>query len=114
MEVDPWPRASPKRCAERRCPIWDKIFTHPFLREVQAGTLATEKFRGYIVQDYHYLERPLDAEMFELVEISEEEAMRVEPSPTNRGLREPHAHRCLDGRRRRGGRRTAALPVDLP
>ena len=80
-------------------PIWDKIFTHPFLREVQAGTLPTEKFRGYIVQDYHYLEgfgrtvavalskapdtsamrrlarrvttpieRPLHAEMFELVD----------------------------------------------
>ena len=96
-------------------PIWDKIFTHPFLREVQAGTLAIEKFRGYIVQDYHYLEgfgrtvavalskapdtsamrrlarrvttpieRPLHAEMFELVELSEEEAMRVEPSPTTR------------------------------
>ncbi len=96
-------------------PIWDKIFTHPFLREVQAGTLPTEKFRGYIVQDYHYLEgfgrtvavalskapdtsamrrlarrvttpieRPLHAEMFELVELSEKEAMQVEPSPTNR------------------------------
>ena len=37
-------------------PIWDRIFAHPFLREVQAGTLPIEKFRYYVVQDYHYLE----------------------------------------------------------
>ena len=37
-------------------PIWDKIFAHPFLREVQSGTLPLDKFRYYVVQDFHYLE----------------------------------------------------------
>lgn len=36
--------------------IWGEIFAHPFLHEVQAGTLPIEKFRYYVTQDYHYLE----------------------------------------------------------
>ena len=36
--------------------VWERIFTHPFLKEVQAGTLPLEKFRYYVIQDYHYLE----------------------------------------------------------
>ena len=36
--------------------IWDKIFDHPFLEEVRTGTLPIEKFRYYMVQDFHYLE----------------------------------------------------------
>ena len=37
-------------------PIWQKIFNHPFLREIQQGTLPLEKFRYYLAQDYVYLE----------------------------------------------------------
>ena len=37
-------------------PIWQKIFNHPFLREVQQGILPLEKFRYYVAQDYLYLE----------------------------------------------------------
>jgi thiaminase/transcriptional activator TenA len=37
-------------------PIWDKIFAHPFLREIKDGTLPLEKFRYYLTQDYLYLE----------------------------------------------------------
>ncbi len=37
-------------------PIWKKIFAHPFIQEIQAGTLPLEKFRYYVIQDYHYLE----------------------------------------------------------
>ena len=36
-------------------PIWEEIRVHPFLRELEAGTLPMEKFSYYIVQDYHYL-----------------------------------------------------------
>lgn len=37
-------------------PIWDNIFTHPFLQEIKDGTLPEEKFRYYLAQDYLYLE----------------------------------------------------------
>ncbi len=37
-------------------PIWQKIFSHPFLKELQHGTLPLEKFRYYLAQDYLYLE----------------------------------------------------------
>ena len=36
-------------------PIWDSIFAHPFLEEIEAATLPLEKFRYYVEQDYHYL-----------------------------------------------------------
>ncbi len=36
-------------------PIWESIFAHPFLEEIQAATLPPEKFRYYVEQDYHYL-----------------------------------------------------------
>ena len=37
-------------------PIWDKIYSNPFLKELQEGTLPVEKFRYYLAQDYLYLE----------------------------------------------------------
>ena len=36
--------------------IWEQIFQHPFLREAREGRLPVEKFRYYLLQDYHYLE----------------------------------------------------------
>ena len=36
-------------------PIWERIFTHLFLDEIQSATLPMEKFRYYVEQDYHYL-----------------------------------------------------------
>ena len=36
--------------------IWGRIFSHPFLEELQAGELPMEKFRYYVIQDFHYLE----------------------------------------------------------
>ena len=35
--------------------MWEAITHHPFLRELEAGTLPMEKFSYYIIQDYHYL-----------------------------------------------------------
>ena len=94
--------------------IWQRIFQHPFLQEIREGRLPVEKFRYYLLQDYHYLEgfaravaialgkapdsqtvellakrvltpieRPLHRRLLELVEMSLEEAARIEPSPTN-------------------------------
>ncbi len=40
---------------QRAAPIWDRIFQHPFLQEVSAGTLPVESFRYYLTQDYHYM-----------------------------------------------------------
>ncbi len=94
--------------------VWQRIFHHPFLLEVREGRLPLEKFRYYLLQDYHYLEtfgrtvaialgkasesqtiellarrvltpieRPLHRKMLELVGVSQEQAARIEPSPTN-------------------------------
>jgi thiaminase/transcriptional activator TenA len=35
--------------------IWDAIHGHAFLRELHAGTLASERFTYFILQDYLYL-----------------------------------------------------------
>ncbi|MFW6140503.1 MAG: thiaminase II [Acidobacteriota bacterium] len=35
--------------------IWEKIFLHPFVVELYRGDLPLEKFKFYILQDYHYL-----------------------------------------------------------
>ena len=40
-----------ERCSE----LWDKTLTHPFVAGIGDGTLPVEKFRFYLVQDYHYL-----------------------------------------------------------
>ena len=37
-------------------PIWDAIYSHPFLTEIKNGTLPIEKFKYYLAQDYLYLE----------------------------------------------------------
>ncbi len=36
-------------------PTWQGITRHPFLQELEAGTLPRDKFSYYIIQDYHYL-----------------------------------------------------------
>ena len=43
------------RLLDDAAPIWTKIFTHPFLTELAAGTLPLEKFRFYLQQDHAYL-----------------------------------------------------------
>ena len=35
--------------------IWHAIFSHPFLRELHAGSLPMERFTYFILQDYLYL-----------------------------------------------------------
>jgi thiaminase (transcriptional activator TenA) len=36
-------------------PVWDRIDSHPFIVELCEGTLDREKFKFYVLQDYHYL-----------------------------------------------------------
>ncbi len=35
--------------------IWEKIYNHPFVKELFEGSLPEYKFRNYILQDYNYL-----------------------------------------------------------
>lgn len=35
--------------------IWQSLHEHPFVKEIEDGTLAKEKFRFYMIQDYLYL-----------------------------------------------------------
>ena len=35
--------------------LWDAYYEHPFVQGIKDGTLDVEKFRYYIIQDYHYL-----------------------------------------------------------
>ena len=37
-------------------PYWEGSFNHPFIQELQAGTLSMEAFRYYLIQDRYYLE----------------------------------------------------------
>ena len=37
------------------CPSWDDYIQHDFVKQLAAGTLASDSFRHYLVQDYLYL-----------------------------------------------------------
>jgi thiaminase/transcriptional activator TenA len=41
---------------QKNLPLYQTILTMPFNRELQAGTLAAERFKHYMIQDAHYLE----------------------------------------------------------
>ena len=43
------------RFLERTRTLWDKYLEHPFVKGIADGSLAEEKFRFYMVQDYLYL-----------------------------------------------------------
>jgi thiaminase/transcriptional activator TenA len=35
--------------------VWEEGYTHPFVQELGKGILDKEKFKFYLLQDYHYL-----------------------------------------------------------
>lgn len=35
--------------------VWEEGYNHPFVQELGKGTLDQEKFKFYLLQDYHYL-----------------------------------------------------------
>ncbi|MGX7195837.1 thiaminase II [Enterococcus olivae] len=39
---------------------WEKSLQHPFIQELQAGTLSDERFRYYLLQDRYYLNQLQD------------------------------------------------------
>jgi len=41
---------------QRARPVWDAILRHPFLRELQLGTLPMDTFRFYLAQDWLYIQ----------------------------------------------------------
>jgi len=45
-----------KKARELSTPYWEGSFYHPFIRELQEGTLSDEAFRYYLIQDRYYLE----------------------------------------------------------
>lgn len=49
------PRPMSERLRAKADKIWRAVHGHPFLRELQAGTLSEERFAYFIVQDYLYL-----------------------------------------------------------
>lgn len=44
-----------QRLYDKVLPVWEQNHSHPFVREMGQGTLAKEKFRFYMIQDYLYL-----------------------------------------------------------
>lgn len=45
-----------KKARTLTIPYWEGSFTHPFIKELQEGTLGTDEFRYYLIQDRYYLE----------------------------------------------------------
>ncbi len=43
------------RLREAAAPVWDACLNHPFVTGIGDGTLAVEKFRHFMLQDYLYL-----------------------------------------------------------
>ena len=62
---------------EEAQPVWAAIFKHPFLQEIQAGTLPLENFRFYLCQDYHYLGAFARAAALALAKTSESDTMQL-------------------------------------
>lgn len=45
-----------KKARSLTIPHWEGSFTHPFIKELQDGSLGAEEFRYYLIQDRYYLE----------------------------------------------------------
>lgn len=44
-----------KGLKERASKVWEDGYQHPFVQEIGKGILDKEKFKFYLLQDYHYL-----------------------------------------------------------
>ena len=63
-----------KQAWNEALPIYEEIISHPFIKELAAGTLAPERFDRYLAQDELYIGN-YGRQMFELAElITEPEA----------------------------------------
>ncbi|MGO2476173.1 MAG: thiaminase II, partial [Lacticaseibacillus paracasei] len=43
-----------EKARQQVVPYWEGSFTHPFITELQAGTLDPAIFRFYLIQDAYY------------------------------------------------------------
>ena len=41
--------------------VWDGIYAHPFIKELEAGTLPDRKFKFYFTQNYQYIQAVVGA-----------------------------------------------------
>ena len=57
-------------------PFWEGSFKHPFILQLQEGTLPIENFRYYLIQDAYYL-RHFSALYEKVAEITEEDRKSV-------------------------------------
>lgn len=60
---------------QKSLPIYERILAHPFIAELAAGTLATDKFVRYIAQDEIYIKN-YGEEMFLLADMIPDKAMQ--------------------------------------
>lgn len=58
-------------------PFWEGSFNHPFILQLQDGTLPIENFRYYLIQDAYYL-RHFSALYKKVAEITEEPALKTQ------------------------------------
>lgn len=58
-------------------PIWEGYLAKPFVRELGEGTLAPEKFRFYMIQDYRYLLEYVRIFALGVVKAKEESVQRL-------------------------------------
>jgi thiaminase/transcriptional activator TenA len=59
MAIQELTSTEPTTCAELRAgvePVWEQIYAHPFLREIEDGTLPDDKLVFYFVQNVHYID----------------------------------------------------------
>lgn len=49
-----------RRCRQAADKIWGRSFKHPFVQRLKDGTLDSERFRYYLLQDARYLEACAD------------------------------------------------------
>ena len=57
-------------------PIYNEIISHPFIKELAAGTLEVERFDRYLAQDELYVGN-YGRQMFELAELIDDPASKA-------------------------------------
>jgi len=76
--------------------IWQVIFRHPFLREIEDGTLPEEKFRYYLSQDYHYLDAFAKAVGLALAKASDASTLQLLAQRVIRPVEKPLHKKLLE------------------
>lgn len=70
---------------EQTVPYWEGSFKHPFIVQLQEGTLPIENFRYYLIQDSYYL-RHFSALYERVAKITDEPRLRMQMMNNARDL----------------------------